>query len=123
MQTIFFTNDFDTTFTPNIKNLCKRNGVFYYRKQVGGKRVLKSLKTDDVFLAVHRLRQALAVTSGQKEQSKNKTTDTTIQPVDEDTNTIQPEKTVAESVVADNKSIKAAHKHTCLSTHLSTIPI
>ena len=97
MQTIFFTNDFDTTFTPNIKNLCKRNGTFYYRKQVDGKRVLKSLKTDDVFLAVHRLRQALAVTSGQKEQSKNKTTDTIFQPTSEHINQIQSEYPVEES--------------------------
>lgn len=97
MQTIFFRDNFDTTFTPNIRNLCKRNGTYYYRKQVDGKRVLKSLKTDDVFLAVHRLRQALAVVSGQKEQSKNKTTDTIFQPTSEHTNTIQPEKTVAES--------------------------
>ncbi len=59
-----------------------------------GKRVLKSLKTDDVFLAVHRLHQALAVTFGQKEQSTNKTTDTTIQPANEQTKTIQPERSV-----------------------------
>ena len=71
MQTIFFGKVFDTTFTPNIKNLCKRNGVFYYCKQVGGKRVVKSLKTDDVFLAEHRLRQAPAVTSGQVVKSSN----------------------------------------------------
>lgn len=46
MQTIFFRDNFDTTFTPNIKNLCKRNGTYYYRKQVGGKCVLKSPGAD-----------------------------------------------------------------------------
>ena len=112
MQTIFFRDNFDTTFTPNIKNLCKRNGTYYYRKQVDGKRVLKSLKTDDVFLAVHRLRQALAVTSGQKEQSKNKTTDTIIQSESEQVKAIQSKRPAVESVVADNKSIKQKHKLT-----------
>ncbi len=97
MQTIFFRDNFDTTFTPNIKNLCKRNGTFYYRKQVDGKRVLKSLKTDDVFLAVHRLRQTLAVTTNQKQQSKKKITDTIFQPTSEHINQIQLECPVKKS--------------------------
>lgn len=45
---------------PVCRNLCVRNGVYYYRQQVHGKRIYKSLHTSDPYIAIFLLRQILS---------------------------------------------------------------
>ena len=45
---------------PVCRNLCVRNGVYYYRQQINGKRIYKSLHTSDPYIAIFLLRQILS---------------------------------------------------------------
>ena len=47
-------NNFDTTLIP-LHNLCCRNGTYYFRKMIKGKRYLLSLHTRDITEAYHLL--------------------------------------------------------------------
>ena len=65
MKTALFLSNFDTTFTSNnlaptcTKNLCVRNGIYYFRRMVNGKRYLWSLHTSDPDLGRFLVRQIL----------------------------------------------------------------
>ena len=65
MKTALFLSNFDTTFTSNdlaptyTRNLCLRNGIFYFRRMIKGKRYLRSLHTSDPDLARYLVRQIL----------------------------------------------------------------
>ena len=65
MKTALFLSNFDTTFTSKnlaptyTRNLCLRNGVFYFRRMVNGKRYLRSLHTSDPDLPRFLVRQIL----------------------------------------------------------------
>lgn len=50
MRSFLFSRNFDTTLMPVCRNLCTRNGVYYYRQQVHGKRIYKSLHTSDPYV-------------------------------------------------------------------------
>ena len=60
MQSFLFSRNFDTTLMPLCRNLSLRNGVYYYRQQINGKRIFRSLHTSDPYTAVFLLRQILA---------------------------------------------------------------
>ncbi len=60
MQSFLFSRNFDTTLIPVCRNLSIRNGVYYYRQQINGKRIYKSLHTSDPYVAVFLLRQILS---------------------------------------------------------------
>lgn len=60
MQSFLFSRNFDTTLIPVCRNLSLRNGVYYYRQQINGKRIYKSLHTSDPYVAVFLLRQILS---------------------------------------------------------------
>lgn len=60
MRSFLFSRNFDTTLMPVCRNLCLRNGVYYYRQQVHGKRIYKSLHTSDPYVAIFLLRQMLS---------------------------------------------------------------
>ena len=59
MKSAVFSFSTDANLIPKHRNLCQRNGIFYFRKMVGGKRIYKSLKTDDPYLARHLLNRIL----------------------------------------------------------------
>lgn len=78
MKTALFLSDFDTNFTSNelastyAKNLCVRNGIFYLRRMVKGKRYLRSLHTSDPDLARYLVRQILNAEHNIGTAQKNK---------------------------------------------------
>lgn len=53
MKSTVFSSQTDTKLIPPIyvRNLCVRNGIFYFRRMVKGKRILKSLRTKNPLLA------------------------------------------------------------------------
>ena len=59
MKSAVFSFSTDANLIPKHRNLCRRNGIFYFRKMVAGKRIFKSLKTDDPYLARHLLNRIL----------------------------------------------------------------
>ena len=59
MKSAVFSFSTDAKLMPKHRNLCLRNGIFYFRQMVGGKRIYKSLKTDDPYLARHLLNRIL----------------------------------------------------------------
>lgn len=63
MKSAVFCFSTDANLIPKHRNLCQRNGIFYFRKMVGGKRIYKSLKTDDPYLARHLLNRILLARS------------------------------------------------------------
>lgn len=78
MKTALFLSKFDTNFTSNelaptyAKNLCVRNGIFYLRRMVKGKRYLRSLHTSDPDLARYLVRQILNAEHNIGTPQKNK---------------------------------------------------
>ena len=61
MQSFLFSRNFDASLSlPVCRNLSLRNGVYYYRQQINGKRIYKSLHTSDPYIAIFLLRQILS---------------------------------------------------------------
>ena len=59
MKSTVFSFQTDTKLIPPItmRNLCMRNGIFYFRRMVNGKRILKSLRTKNPLLAQYLILQ------------------------------------------------------------------
>lgn len=79
---------------PLCRNLSLRNGVYYYRQQINGKRILRSLHTSDPYTAVFLLRQILS------QGLSNEATTPII---------LQPNQSENQRIVSNNKRKKSKH--------------
>ena len=60
MQSFLFSSNFVARMTPHVRNVYLRYGIFYYRQQLNGNRVAKSLHTLEPYTAVFLLMQILS---------------------------------------------------------------
>lgn len=59
MKSVAFSFPCDAKMIPPVRNLSLRNGVFYFRCMINGKRIYRSLNTSDPYLARYLLKIAL----------------------------------------------------------------
>ena len=59
MKSVVFSFPCDAKLMPHVRNLCLRNGIFYFRCMIDGKRIYRSLNTSDPYLARYFLKIAL----------------------------------------------------------------
>lgn len=55
MKKAVFSLHFDTNLMPVERNLCLRNGIYYFRRMVGGRRIFLSLRTSNPYVAHYLL--------------------------------------------------------------------